>query len=97
MNFHNRSSIHSLFFRGMKSVSAKSRMYITTYAKFISIMEHISKQFLKSDGNKDDTGDDDNKNAENEVERQVKVSSLASSKISNFMKAHSLQEKLGNK
>ena len=72
-------------------------MYITTYAKFISIMEHISKQFLNSDGNKDDTGDDDNKNAENEVERQVKVSSLASSKISNFMKVHSLQEKLGNK
>ena len=97
MNFYNRSSIHFLFFRGMKSVSAKSRMYITTYAKFISIMEHISKQFLNSDGNKDDTGDDDNKNAENEVERQVKVSSLASSKISNFMKVHSLQEKLGNK
>ena len=72
-------------------------MYITTYAKFISIMEHISKQFLKSDGNKDDTEDDDNKNAEKELERQVKVSSIASSKIFNFMKVHSLQEKLGNK
>merc|ERR1712126_101625 len=82
---------------GMKSVSPKSRMYITTYAKFISIMENVSKQLSKSGDDKDAMTDQQEDAAAEELERQIKVSSFVSSKISNFIKVHSLQETIETK
>merc|ERR1712126_684577 len=82
---------------GMKSVSPKSRMYITTYAKFISIMEHVSKQLSKSGDDKDAMTEQQEEAAAEEIERQIKVSSFVSSKISNFIKVHALQETIETK
>ena len=54
-------------------------------------MEHISKQNSKS-GENSDPMKEQNEDAAEEIERQIKVSSLVSSKISNFMKIQSLQD-----
>ena len=72
-------------------------MYITTYAKFISIMEHVSKQLSKSGDDKNAMTEQQEDAAAEELERQIKVSSFVSSKISNFIKVHSLQETIETK
>ena len=67
-------------FSGMRHASATTKLYITTYAKFVSYVEFVTEKF--SEGI---TGEDDLK---------LKVSRKLSSEISAFVKLKLLQEKV---
>jgi len=67
--------------RGMNHASAKTRMYITTYAKFISFVEFMTEK-EKNSGEKD---------------FELKVSRKVSSEISSFVKLKQLQDTIQGK
>ena len=64
----------------MRHASATTKLYITTYAKFVSYVEFVTEKFSE-----ETTGEDDLK---------LKVSRKLSSEISAFVKLKLLQEKV---
>ena len=66
---------------GMKHASAKTRLYITTYAKFISFVEFMTEK-EKNNGEKD---------------FELKVSRKVSSEISSFVKIKQLKDTIQGK
>ena len=81
--FHQLTKDFYQNFSGMKHASAKTKLYITTYAKFISFLEFMTEKLA------------DQNNGESDFE--LKVSRKVSSEISSFVKLKQLQDTVKEK
>ena len=70
-------------FSGMKHASAKTKLYITTYAKFTSFMEFMTEKCAEQNKGDDDFG--------------LKISRKVSLEISSFVKLKQLQDTIQEK